>query len=117
MTSVVHPSTVEYLFHPAIHDDLDASCLERYICLAVYVDKKKKIKKERSGESKKIIFCLYFLFFSLSLFLSFFLFVYEFFAPVDDKNRRVNLFLERLIFTALSVCVLFTIVDKVQIKE
>lgn len=115
MTSVVHPSTVEYLFHPAIHDDLDASCLERYICLAVYVDKKKKIKKKEAVKARKL-YSVYIFFSSLSLSF-FFLFVYEFFAPVDDKNRRVNLFLERLIFTALSVCVLFTIVDKVQIKE
>lgn len=90
MTSVVHPSTVEYLFHPAIHDDLDASCLERYICLAMYVDKKED-KKKRSGESKKIIFSFLL---SLSLSLSSFLSVYEFFASVDDKNRRVNLLLD-----------------------
>lgn len=77
----------------------------------MYVDKKRKKKEERSGESKKIIFCLYFLFFSLSL--PFFLFVCELFASVDDKNRRVNLLLKRLIFTALSVCVLFSTVDKV----
>lgn len=58
------------------------------------------------------LYSVYIFFSSLSLCLSFFLFVYEFFVLVYDENRRVNLLLKRLIFTDLSVCVLFTIVDK-----